>query len=580
MTFDITPYKNCLAHKHGLYISNEVKPYKPCCWFKGGVDAASFDEYQTELAQLDIEHGCQHCIKQEQNGATWTHRKLFKEPTELVLGVCFDNICNIKCITCSPDHSSQHIAEWSKLGKFEKFNLDKKRFTRMMAGGPEKLKMVESTILSNQFDTLRLEIFGGEPLINPVVINFIKWLAEQGYAPKTNLVITTNGTTSLSVVSDYIKDFNQVTVQFSVDGTGEVFDTMRFGAGFESAETHIKEFQLLSQQYPHFKYGFNYTLSWLNVDGFESFYNWVANNFLDCQSLHLTKLTGPRGYVVDLMPDEFLAEFINQGQALPVPVDAYGLPRQEFIQIKKLYAESLTLIRETDVNLFLKNKSLVNVTIAELDALFALRKCSADSLPMVKRIVSYYDTVLPPYELGETIENYCVGTEQWAKVSDGVGGYTEVLVDKESYHCGWRPPVLERGFLVDNFCKGFDQWGKFADGGGGFYEELIMENCMSCGFEYPKLERGFLVEVFCKEYEQWHRYADGAGGHYDELVEENSYGCGFRHPPMERGFLVEVYCEGNDEWGKYADGQYGFYTELRFKDSMYCLLKNNKSQEE
>lgn len=577
---DLTPYKNCLAHKHGLYISNEVKPYKPCCWFKGGIDATSFNEYQEKLSELDIEHGCQHCIKQERNGATWTHRNLFKEPTELVLGVCFDNICNIKCITCGPEHSSQHIAEWSKLGKFEKYNLDKKRFTKMMVDGPEKLKMVESTILSNQFDTLRLEIFGGEPLINPVVINFIKWLAEQGYAPKTNLVITTNGTTSLSVITDYIKDFNQVTVQFSIDGTDGIFDTMRFGADFLTTEKHVFELQELAKTHPNIRYGFHYTLSWLNAGGFVDFYNWVANQFPDVRSLHLTSITGPNIYIAGLIPYPIVQELLAEVDNLKIPHDNYDCEREEFVRLISLYRQSIEHIQDPNLEDFLKNKETVKRAVAELEQLFSMREISIDSLPMVKRLRDFFNNTLPPYPPEFVIETYCSGIDLWGKVAAGDGSIVEKLLEKDAYHCGWRPAPEPTGHLYQVFCKGVDQWGKYADGAGGFYETLISENCIDCGFEYPNLERGFLLEVYCKGYSQWHRYADGEGGHYDELVEENSHGCGFRHPPLERGFLVEVFCEGDDEWGKYADGQDGFYTELRFENSMYCLLKNKEQQQE
>jgi sulfatase maturation enzyme AslB (radical SAM superfamily) len=529
---DLTPFRNCLALKNSLYISNEDQSYKPCCWFKGGINAKTFNEYQVELNKLDLDKGCEHCIKQAEAGATWTHSNLFKDPTELVIGVCFDNICNIKCITCSPYHSSQHIAEWDKLGKFKKFNLDKKKFTKLMADGPEKLKLVEDTILSKQFDTLRLEIFGGEPLINPVVIDFIKWLTTKEYATKTNLVITTNGTTSLSVIEDYLQHFNRVTVQFSVDGIGEVFDTMRFGANFREAESNIKHFQQLAKHNTNFSFGFNYTLSWLNADKFVDFYNWVKDNFDDLQSLHLTKITGPRGLVVDLLPASISQSLLDEADKLSIPLNKEGFEREEFKQLVKLYKQSMITVTDLDATGFLKNKNIVEIAIDEIKELFELRGCSVNDLPMIDKLHSFFETVLPPYRKGEVFEKYCVGTDYCGKQADGLGGFTEILLEKDSYHCGYRAPLLEKGFLVDVFCKGQDEWGKFADGNGGYYEDLI---------------------------------------------QENSYGCGFREPPLEKGFLVEVFCKGPDEWGKFADGNYGFYEELRIKDSLYCELKNNST---
>jgi hypothetical protein len=625
MTTDLTPYKNCLAHKHSLYISTEDKPYKPCCWFKGGVTASTFDEYQLKLKDADIEKGCNHCIKQDQAGVTWTHRSLFKSPRELVIGVCLDNICNIKCITCSPYHSSQHIAEWDKLNKFKLYNLDKKKFIRMMNTGPEKLKLVEDTILTNDSDSIRLEIFGGEPLINPLVIDFIKWLTTKDYARKTNLVITTNGTTSIDVIANELKSFNQVTIQYSVDGYKELFDTMRFGADFDEMEKNARELQTLSKHNPNIKYGFHYTLSWLNADGFFDFYNWVSTNFIDAQTLHLTKITGPHLYVVELIPYPIIQELLGKANSLKIPLDSNGNQRIDFEQLIDLYKQSLENIVEPDLDTFLKNKRNFQDAISELGRLFSIRNIKIDALPLLEPIRQFFRSTLPPYPAEYVIKKYCVGTEEWGTLADGQGSTYEKMLVKDSYHCGWRPEIEPRGHLysvfckdVDQwgryadgeggvyeeliqensmgcgfklppeprghlyqvFCKGVDEWGKFADGEGGFYEMLLTKDCVGCGFEHPKLEKGFLVESFCKGMDEWGKFADGEGGTYEELVQENSYGCGFRHPPLERGFLVEVFCKGPDEWGKYADGNYGYYEELRIKDSMYCQLANNKDSSE
>ena len=52
---NIQPYKDCLAHKNSIYISNDDEPYKPCCWFKTGIKADSLADYRNKLSELDIE---------------------------------------------------------------------------------------------------------------------------------------------------------------------------------------------------------------------------------------------------------------------------------------------------------------------------------------------------------------------------------------------------------------------------------------------------------------------------------------------------------------------------------------------
>ena len=294
---DLTPYKNCLAHTNGVYISNEIAPYKPCCWFKTGIEAATSAEYKQKLSKLDIEFNCSHCIKQESAGATWSHRQLFNKPREFVLGVCFDNICNLKCVTCSPTHTSKLIQEWEELDKFYG-NYDKRYFTRLSKQAPSKFEFIKETLSSATFDELRLEIFGGEPLINPTVFEFIDWLAEQPYAKNTVLSITTNGTTFTDRIEGYINRFRFVSVQLSIDGINDSFEYLRYGADFAATEDVINRYYALLDTY-HGSYtlSFNYTLSWMNAMHFEEFYNWAATNY-PAIHLHLTKVEGPAEYSV------------------------------------------------------------------------------------------------------------------------------------------------------------------------------------------------------------------------------------------------------------------------------------------
>ena len=340
---DLTPFKNCLAHQHGLYISNETKPYMPCCWFKPGVSATTYSEYQSKLSEVDIATGCQHCIDQESAGATWSHRQLFKDVNELVIGVCFDNLCNIKCITCNPYYSSQHISEWEKLDKFNVRGLTKKYFTTMLDQGSSKLAMIEDTISNSSFSKLRLEIFGGEPLINPVVLKFIAWLAASDYAGITELVITTNGTTSLRVIESELQHFKRVLIQFSVDGVDEVFDSMRYGANFDKMKGNVDHFRALTQLHDNLNYGFNFTLSWLNADSFLPYYNWLLLNYIDTDSLHLTKLDRPEHYAVNLLPE-------SQRDSL-LALLPQSAPNQQFQRLLDLYKESLQFTINIDTAL-------------------------------------------------------------------------------------------------------------------------------------------------------------------------------------------------------------------------------------
>ena len=95
---DLTPFKECRAHKNAIFIGNEDPPFRPCCWFKNPIDANSYEEYQEKLSQLDVEENCRYCIETESNGGTWSHRMNYIDPTNenfITVSISFDNLCNV-----------------------------------------------------------------------------------------------------------------------------------------------------------------------------------------------------------------------------------------------------------------------------------------------------------------------------------------------------------------------------------------------------------------------------------------------------------------------------------------------------
>jgi sulfatase maturation enzyme AslB (radical SAM superfamily) len=353
---DLTPYKNCLAHTHGVYISNELKPYKPCCWFRTGIEAVDLDDYRTQLSKLDIEHNCSHCIKQERDGATWSHRMLFKDPEEFVLGVCFDNICNLKCVTCSPTHTSQLISEWTKLESFNgKF--DKKYYTTIMKQAPSKFDFVKSALTNTKFKKLRLEIFGGEPLINPTVFEFMDWLAEQPYASQTLLGITTNGTVYTDKIKEYTKKFKHVGLQLSIDGTGESFEYLRTNAVWTDTVDVANKYYAMFVPNSNFSFNINYTLSWMNSANFANFYKWVDQNFPNAH-LHLTRVETPTWYSVDVLSNDQRKRIATM--MLDQIAEKHTNP--QFEKLKELYKQSMLFEGNQELNqrLYTKAKDLLS----------------------------------------------------------------------------------------------------------------------------------------------------------------------------------------------------------------------------
>ena len=338
---NIQPYKDCLAHKNSIYISNDDEPYKPCCGFKTGIKADSLIDYRNKLSELDIETNCNHCIKQEASGATWSHRKLFENPKEFVLGVCFDNICNLKCVTCGPIHSSQLINEWDEL-KLYGNGPDKKYYTRISKQAPEKIEFIQDVLKNSEFDILRLEIFGGEPLINPNVFKFIDWVTTQPFAQNTLLSITTNGTTYSEKISEYASKFKYVGLQLSIDGIEDTFEYLRYGTNYQETTKIIQSYYNLLDKHPNLTVGMNYTLSWMNALHFVEFFNWAQTNFPKLHT-HLTKLEGPYWYSVNILSLEQRQSIVD------INMKSIQEPKSDFfVKLLDLYKQSMLFTKIND----------------------------------------------------------------------------------------------------------------------------------------------------------------------------------------------------------------------------------------
>lgn len=316
---DLTPYKNCFAHKNAVYISTDREPYGPCCFFKKPVMAETWDDYQSQIQKVDIAEGCKYCIDMEAGGATWSHRLQYTNNfyhnenygRVFVAGVCFDNVCNLKCTTCGPANSSQWISDFTKLDKWKSKD-QMKYYLKMGDQAPKKVEFLKNLLATVQYDTFRLDIFGGEPSINPFIIDFIDWLANSEYSKKVMINVTTNGTRLFQKLIDYRPKFKSIMVQVSVDGIENHFEYLRYGGVWKEVSENVIAYNNLCKRYANFTVSLHYTLSWMNALHFADFYKWVYHNLPDIDALNLTKVISPPRYSVDMLSPENKKQIVDQ----------------------------------------------------------------------------------------------------------------------------------------------------------------------------------------------------------------------------------------------------------------------------
>ena len=310
---DLTPYKNCLALTNSIFIANEEKPYRPCCWFREYIDATDISDYRKQLSEMDIEKTCDYCIKQDKGGE-YSYRQHFKHEDEISVTVSFDNICNLKCITCTPANSSLIIPDmYADLSNPENVTA-RKFYATIGKQAPKKISFLKDMLNNIDFTNHRLNfsILGGEPLINPAIFEFLDWLVEQPYAHKTLLSVTTNGTTYNEKLLKYIERFNIVGVQLSIDGVENDFEYIRSGANFKQLEKVCDSFYELKQKYSNFNMGCHYTLSWMNCLKFADFYNWMHSRYPNLTDLYVSKLEQPDHYSIEILSLELRTKIYNE----------------------------------------------------------------------------------------------------------------------------------------------------------------------------------------------------------------------------------------------------------------------------
>lgn len=311
---DLSKYQNCRAHKQWLFISNDEKTMRPCCYFKTNIEAENLADYREQLSKLDIKTNCENCISMEANGNRYTQRQELEDNLkdgDLKITVAFDNLCNMKCVYCSPRYSTQIDSENIKFSVYQ--NQREQAFYKTISvQTPKKIQFLKTVLLEEDYDTVQFDILGGEPLINPLIFEFLDWMAQQQFSNKIKLAILTNGTVYTEKILEYTKKFRHVSLAFSIDGTNETFEYIRFNGKYPQVKQNIDRYYKIKNEYYNFFLSFNYALTWMNCMNFAEWYNWISTDYPNICGIHMNKLVYPEHLSVDIIPIEQKKYIVNK----------------------------------------------------------------------------------------------------------------------------------------------------------------------------------------------------------------------------------------------------------------------------
>lgn len=172
--------------------------------------------------------GCETCYYSEANRVTST-RMTYKtsdhvplKPNPTMLDLDFSNFCNLKCVMCGPERSSQHAKDVGK-------------------GIVSVPRQHIESLLEISGDVQEIQIQGGEPSIMDEFTYYFTELQKKGICKNINLQIISNLTNLNNNFLDTLKYFKSVSLGISIDAYGKANDYIRWPSKFGAIEKNIQK---------------------------------------------------------------------------------------------------------------------------------------------------------------------------------------------------------------------------------------------------------------------------------------------------------------------------------------------------
>ena len=167
------------------------------------------------------------------------------------LDIRFGNLCNQKCVMCSPTFSNLWYEEHfdyhknNSFGQGTKITVIKDANTGKWIEPPE-LSWFEDPRWWPKFEEMmpylkHIYITGGEPMVTPAHDIMLDKLIEAGHAKNIWLEYDTNASAINDKIAQRWAHFKKVRVRASMDAIGEQYELIRFGGTWEKFQNNIKK---------------------------------------------------------------------------------------------------------------------------------------------------------------------------------------------------------------------------------------------------------------------------------------------------------------------------------------------------
>jgi len=321
----------CAAPWFSVQVSNTGR-LAPCCKIKPK-SKYSFKQLKEYFHSPELENlrqdlltgvknkGCTKCWRDEENGGDSLRlmsnrtlalhskinlREQINKPTvsniksfDLTLG----NLCNLKCVMCSPDESSQLLAEAELNPTLHKRY--RAKFSQKDFDWPKGNDFVE-WCGKHMPQAIHVQFSGGEPFIIPWIKDAIEAIPDEQKA-KCVLHFTTNLTVLNQKLFESFKKFKQVWFSISVEGIHATHEYLRHGHSWQTLSNNIKS--ILTQKIENLILKINHVVQ---APSYHSIME--MTEFFDLLEIEINPilLTDPKRFHISALTKEAKQDFLDK----------------------------------------------------------------------------------------------------------------------------------------------------------------------------------------------------------------------------------------------------------------------------
>ena len=271
----------------------------PCCMYKPNQYYHTLEEYYAsdEIQQLQSAQswpiGCGACQQQESQGQT-SWRQHANAALSNIVGIRYElmpsNVCNLKCVMCSPPYSTALAKERHVIG-IETIDLSRENNTAQ-----QQLEMLSQV---NNIESM--SVIGGEFFLtkgNLEIMDFV-------IARQVPLRIVTNATVILDSHLERLRQIKDLELQISIDGYREGYEIMRYPATWDNFSKNTTR---LINDLPNARINFHFVVQVLNLQQLVPTLDWCNRQR---RHTRVTNLVEPEYLGWQVFSDQEREEAIN-----------------------------------------------------------------------------------------------------------------------------------------------------------------------------------------------------------------------------------------------------------------------------